>query len=309
VRNSGFGPAHAPAAQATVFITNLLTRKSFTMNQTSLTLRWAALAATVALAGCVTPGGGIVSTGGNATAATGAAGGGTSVNANPNLQRCDAPLGTIAVDDGRDKEWWASYGRATQVTTIEPLIRLAVQQSNCFVITSVGSSRTDSRISAITDRQRNSGEFRAGSNQQAGQRVAADYYLEPSIIINNDSTGGLAAGVGGLLGSRNRNLGVLAGSLESKVSVVTMTLFDIRSGVQLSISEGNATATNWGAALGAFGPSAGGALGGFSRTPEGKATVAAFMDAYNNMVVSLRNYKAQEVKGGLGRGGQLRVGQ
>lgn len=279
------------------------------MNQTSLTLRWAALAATVALAGCVTPGGGIVSTGGNATAATGAAGGGTSVNANANLQRCDAPLGTIAVDDGRDKEWWASYGRATQVTTIEPLIRLAVQQSNCFVITSVGSSRTDSRMSAITDRQRNSGEFRAGSNQQKGQRVAADYYLEPSIIINNDSTGGLAAGVGGLLGGRNRNLGVLAGSLESKVSVVTMTLFDIRSGVQLSISEGNATATNWGAALGAFGPSAGGALGGFSRTPEGKATVAAFMDAYNNMVVSLRNYKAQEVKGGLGRGGQLRVGQ
>ena len=46
----------------------------------------------------------------------------------------------------------------------------------------------------------------------------------------------------------------------------------------------------------------------FSRTPEGKATVAAFMDAYNNMVVSLRNYKAQEVKGGLGRGGQLKVG-
>ncbi|UBM12684.1 hypothetical protein [Cupriavidus metallidurans] len=44
------------------------------------------------------------------------------------------------------------------------------------------------------------------------------------------------------------------------------------------------------------------------RTPEGKATVAAFMDAYNNVVVSLRNYKAQNVKGGLGRGGQLQVG-
>jgi hypothetical protein len=26
-------------------------------------------------------------------------------------------------------------------------------------------------------------------------------------------------------------------------------------------------------------------------------------------VVSLRNYKAQEVKGGLGRGGQLKVGK
>ena len=278
------------------------------MSKITTTLRWTALASTLALAGCVTPGGGIVSTGTNATASTGAAGGATSVNANSSLQRCDAPLGTLAVDDGRGKEWFASFGAATQVTTIEPLIRLAVQQSNCFVITSIGNNRTESKISAITDKQRNSGEFRAGSNQQKGQRVAADYYLEPAVIIDNESTGQLAGALGGLLGSRNRNLATLAGSLESKASVVTMTLLDIRSGVQIAISEGNATATNYGAALGAFGPSAAGGLGGFSRTPAGKATVAAFTDAYNNMVISLRNYKAQEVKGGLGRGGQLKVG-
>lgn len=278
------------------------------MSKITTTLRWTALVSTLALAGCVTPGGGIVSTGTNATASTGAAGGATSVNANSTLQRCDAPLGTLAVDDGRGKEWFASFGAATQVTTIEPLIRLAVQQSNCFVITSIGNNRTESKISAITDKQRNSGEFRAGSNQQKGQRVAADYYLEPAVIIDNESTGQLAGALGGLLGSRNRNLAVLAGSLESKASVVTMTLLDIRSGVQIAISEGNATATNYGAALGAFGPSAAGGLGGFSRTPAGKATVAAFTDAYNNMVISLRNYKAQEVKGGLGRGGQLKVG-
>ncbi|AOW11572.1 hypothetical protein LPB72_22825 [Hydrogenophaga crassostreae] len=278
------------------------------MKTLNTNIRWAALAATMALAGCVTPGGGIVSTGGNSTAASGSAGGATSVGANSSLQRCDAPLGTLAVDDGRDKEWWGSFGRETQVTTIEPLIRLAVQQSNCFVITSIGNARTESKISGITDKQRNSGEFRAGSKQQKGQRVAADYYLEPAVIIDNESTGQLAGALGGLLGSRNRNLGVLAGSLESKASVVTMTLLDIRSGVQIAISEGNATATNYGAALGAFGPSAGGALGGFSRTPAGKATVAAFTDAYNNMVISLRNYKAQEVKGGLGKGGQLKVG-
>lgn len=276
------------------------------MNTIHTSLRWSALALSLALAGC--GGGGLISTGTSNTAATGSAGGATSVNANSSLQRCDAPLGTLAVDDGRGKEWWGSFGRETQVTTIEPLIRLAVQQSNCFVITSIGNNRTESKISAITDKQRNSGEFRAGSKQQKGQRVAADYYLEPAVIIDNESTGQLAGALGGLLGSRNRNLGVLAGSLESKASVVTMTLMDIRSGVQIAISEGNATATNYGAALGAFGPTAGGTLGGFSRTPAGKATVAAFTDAYNNMVISLRNYKAQEVKGGLGRGGQLKVG-
>ncbi len=279
------------------------------MTASNSSLRWAILASSIALTACGGAGGGIISTGGSPTAASGSAGGATSVNANSSLQRCDAPLGTLAVDDGRGKEWYASFGRETQVTSIEPLIRLAVQQSNCFVITSIGNARTESKISGITDKQRNSGEFRAGSQQQKGQRVAADYYLEPAVIIDNESTGQLAGALGGLLGSRNRNLGVLAGSLESKASVVTMTLLDIRSGVQIAISEGNATATNYGAALGAFGPSAGGTLGGFSRTPAGKATVAAFTDAYNNMVISLRNYKAQEVKGGLGRGGQLKVGQ
>ncbi|MGI9216733.1 MAG: hypothetical protein ACR2JA_07000 [Hydrogenophaga sp.] len=275
------------------------------MNVSSTSLRWAALAATVALAGCVTPGG-TVSTGTSATAAKGGAAGGTSVGADADLQRCSAPLGTLAVDDGRGKEWYASFGAATKITTIEPLLRLAVQQSNCFVITSVGNNRTESKLSAITDKQRNSGEFRAGSQQQKGQRVAADYYLEPAIIIDNDSTGKIGAALGGLIGG---GFGAIAGSMESKASVVTLTMFDIRSGVQIAISEGNATATNYGAALGAFGGGAAAGLSGFSRTPEGKATVAAFMDAYNSMVISLKNYKAQEVKGGLGKGGVLKVGQ
>ncbi|MEG0148495.1 MAG: hypothetical protein RR718_00660 [Comamonas sp.] len=270
------------------------------------TLRLAALAGALALGGCVTPGGGTISTGTAPTAATGAAGGASSVNANQALERCDAPLGTLAVDDGRGKDWYASFGAATKITTIEPLIRLAVQQSNCFVITSIGNNRTESKMSAITDKQRNSGEFRAGSKQQKGQRVAADYYMEPSIVIDNDATGQLAAGVGGLFG----NVGsLIGGAMQSKASVVTLSMFDIRSGVQISISEGNATATNFGAAMGAFGGGAVAGLGGFSRSPEGKATVAAFMDSYNNMVISLRNYKAQEVKGGLGRGGQLKVGK
>jgi hypothetical protein len=266
---------------------------------------WIVLSSTLALTACVTPGGGVVSSGTSPTEARGGAAGGTSVGANSQLQRCDAPLGTLAVDDGRGKEWYASFGQATQVTSIEPLLRLAVQQSNCFVITSIGNNRTESKLAAITDKQRNSGDFRAGSRQEKGQRVAADYFLEPAIIINNDSTGKLAGALGGLVG---RGLGAVSAAMETKASVVTLTLMDIRSGVQIGIAEGNSTATNFGAAMGAFGGGAAGGLSGFSRTPEGKATVAAFMDAYNSMVISLRNYKAQEVKGGLGKGGVLKVG-
>jgi len=248
--------------------------------------------------------GGSVSQGTAPTAVQGAAAGGASAGASPALERCSETYGTLAMDDGRTYSWYGDFTRATGVTNLEPLLRLLVQQSNCFVITSIGNTRLDDRMNQITQQQRNSGEFRAGSNQQAGQRVAADYFMEPSIIIRDDPTGQIAAGIGGLFGSVGAAVGA---GLQSKVSVVTLSLFDIRSQVQISASEGSSTASNFGAAVGALGGGVGGALGGYSRTPEGKATVAAFTDAYNKMVIALRNYEAQTVRGGLGTGGTLTV--
>lgn len=260
-------------------------------------------ASVVLIAGCVSSGGN-VSSGNQTTAVGGAAAGAASADANSNLERCDQTLGTLAIDDGRGADWYGRFGSATNVTTIEPLLRLAVQQSNCFVITSIGNLRTDSRLQRITDIQRDSGEYRAGSNQQAGQRVAADYYLEPSIIIDDSSVGQAGGVLGGIIGG---TAGAIVGGVEQKASVVTLSLFDIRSALQISAAEGSATATNYGAAIGAFGGGAAGGLGGLSRTPEGKATVAAFVDSYNKMVVALKNYQAQEVEGGLGTGGVLEV--
>jgi hypothetical protein len=268
---------------------NLMT----TIKQKSLTLITCALM----ISGCV-------SSGTNSTAVSGSAGGGTSVDANAALERCDETLGTIAMDDGRAADWYGPFGSATKVTSIDPLLRLAVQQSNCFVITSIGNLRSDNRLSRITDLQRNSGEYRAGSKQQKGQRVAADYYLEPQIVIDDSSLGKVSGIVGGLVGG---TLGAVAGGMEMKSSVVTLSLYDIRSAIQISASEGSSTSTNYGAAMGAFGGGAGGAVGGLATTPSGKATVAAFLDAYNGMVRALKNYKAQDVKGGLGRGGALKV--
>ncbi|MDO4232781.1 MAG: hypothetical protein Q4D19_11685 [Lautropia sp.] len=257
----------------------------------------------VLVAGCGALGGGMVSRGNAPTDVKGAASGSASVDANSELERCEEPLGTLAVDDGRLRSGLYTYSD-TRSTQVNSLIRLAVQQSNCFVITSIGDVRTEGRISMITDKQRNSGEFRAGSRQEKGQRVAADYLMEPDVVIDNDSTGSVAGAVAGFLPPSVRGL---AGGLEGKASVVTLTLFDIRSGVQIGISEGNSSSTNFGAAIGMLSGSGAAGLGGFSRSPEGKAIVAAFMDAYNNMVISMREYRAQEVKGGLGRGGKLKV--
>ncbi|MDR8065978.1 penicillin-binding protein activator LpoB [Burkholderia cenocepacia] len=245
----------------------------------------AALGASVA--GC----GGVVTPGGQNAGVTGAAAGGASAGADSQLQRCTSPLGTIAVDDGRNADWWGQFGSATKVTSIDPLLRLAVQQSNCFVITSIGNQKSDARLSRITQLQRNSGEYRAGSKQQKGQRVAADYYMEPQIVINDSPIGGIGSMIGGLIG--NSAVAAVAGHLQTKASVVTLTLFDVRSAVQIAASEGSSTATNYGAALGGFGGGVGGALAGFSSTPEGKATVVAFIDG--------RQLDGDQLRRGAGR--------
>lgn len=266
----------------------------------------------LALSACVQPG---LQTGGSSNLVSGSAGGSTSVNANKALERCSSPLGTLAVSDGR-------FSGASNVTTVDPLIRLAVQQSNCFVITSIGNRQTRALLNDIVDEQRESGEYRAGSKQEKGQRVAADYLLDPQVIVNNEATGGGGAGLGGALlgaGLGVAGLGALASvataSMETRTTDVALTLTDIRSTVQVAISQGSATVNNMSgsgaAGFGGWGGLMGGVVGAglsaYSRTPEGTATAAAFFDAYNNMVQSLRNYKAQDVKGGLGRGGQLKV--
>ena len=271
------------------------------------------------LSGCAQPG---LQTGGSQNIVTGSAGGATSVNANKSLERCSEPLGTLAVSDGR-------FSGSGAVTTVDPLIRLAVQQSNCFIITAIGNSSTNALLDRITDQQRNSGEYRSNSNQHKGQRVAADYLLDPQVIVRNEATSGsggnLAAGLLGIglgaagLGGLGAAVGHVSRSVQTQSTDVALTLTDIRSTVQVAISQGSASANNIGTSFGGGGGGGGGGWGGliggavgggmgmYNRTPEGIATAAAFFDAYNSMVQALRNYKAQEVRGGSGTGGVLKV--
>ncbi|WP_424133959.1 hypothetical protein [Roseomonas chloroacetimidivorans] len=249
----------------------------------------------VALCGCLQQGGA-------SGPVMGAAAGGVSTGTG--IVRCPETLGTLAVDDGRQASWWGPFSAQTQMTTIEPMVRLIVQQSNCFVLTAMGNSRLEGRMRGMIGDMRDSGEFRAGSNMQRGQRVAADYFLEPAILFANQDTRGLGAGVGGWAGV---GLGLAGAALSQSSTQVTLSLFSIRAGTQIAASEGSSTATNFGAVLAGFGGGTAGALSGYQRTPAGQATVAAFVDAYNKMVVSLQNYQAQDVRGGLGTGGRLRV--
>lgn len=235
------------------------------------------------------------------TEATGSAGGANSQNANDKLARCNAPLGTIAVEENTNSPWYGILTGQYQLGPTTPVLKLMIQQSNCFVVVDRGRAMNNMMQERALAQ---SGELRANSNFGKGQMVSADYTLTPSITFSNNNAGGMGGLVGGLLGPVGA---IVGGSLSSKEASTLLTLVDNRSGVQLAASEGSAKNWDFGAIGGLFGGGLGGIGGGYANTAQGKVIVAAFMDSYNGIVKSVQNYKAQEVKGGLGTGGQLGV--
>jgi len=229
---------------------------------------------------------------------TGGVSGSSSANKNSALESCPETLGALSVFEDRDRPWWGRYSsRYPRLGSTIPLIRAMVQQSNCFVIVERGKA-----MAAMTKERElmNSGQIRSGSNFGKGQMVAADFTMSPSVQFAEKGTGG----AGGLLGGF---VGVVAGAVKKNEASTSLLLIDNRSGVQISAAMGNAKNYDFRLFGGFFaGLLVGG--GGYSNTPEGKIISASFADSYNNMVKSLRNYKAQTVKGGLGKGGQLKIG-
>lgn len=243
--------------------------------------------------------------GGSKGAVTGAAGGATTANANSNLERCDQTLGTIAVVEDQGAAWWGYYrSRYSQLGSTVPVLRMMIQQSNCFVVVERGQAMRNMQQERALEQ---SGEMRGGSNFGKGQMVAADYTMNPSIQFSDKTSGarGAAYGLGRLTGIGA--IGALGGSLSVNEASTTLLMIDNRSGVQLAAAEGTASNTDFGMFGSAWGWAGGASAGGYAKTPEGKVIVAAFVDSYNQLVKAVRNYKAQTVKGGLGTGGTLGV--
>jgi hypothetical protein len=238
--------------------------------------------------------------------ATGAVGGQTSQNANSQLERCSETLGTLAVHEDQDADWWHYYySHYPQLGSTVPVLRMMIQQSNCFVV--VDRGRAMENMKQERELQK-SGEMRQGSNFGKGQMVAADYTMDPSIQFSEKGTSGMGGAIGGLLpGITGLAVGVVAGGLKSNEAATTLLLIDNRSGIQVSASVGSAKNFDFNIFGGGFGGSIAGGGGGFTNTPEGKVITAAFADSYNQMIRALRNYQAQTIKGGMGTGGALGV--
>lgn len=265
--------------------------------------RMLTVAVALAVAGCADMQGVQMGSQSAKTVATGSAAGAASANANSQLERCDESLGTLAVVEDQGSPWYYQLRNEYKLQSTVPLIRMLVQQSNCFVVVERGSGMRSMSTERTLEA---SGEMRQGSNFGKGQMVAADYSLNPSIAFSQSDAGGVGAALGGF-GRRLGMLGAVAGSMKFKEASTMLTLVDNRSGVQLGAAEGSASKTDFGAWSSVFGSRAGGSLGGYTNTAEGKVLAGAFADAYNQLVMSLRSYRAQEVRGGLGTGGRLGV--
>ena len=241
------------------------------------------------------------------TVATGGAGGAATSGENTAREKCASPLGTVSLVENQTAGWYTILTGEYKLPPTANLLRLLVQQSNCFVVVERGAAgmRAMNRERELMQ----SGEMRGGSNFGRGQMVASDYALSPEIVFSADNAGGIGGVLGGLIGGGSgRAVAAIGGGLQTREASAMLTLVDNRSGVQVAASEGSASKTDLNLFGGLFGGRAGAGLGGYTNTPQGKVITAAFMDAFNQMVRSLRNYRAQSVQGqGLGGGGRLGV--
>ena len=237
---------------------------------------------------------------GATTAAFGQAGN-ASGTASDTLEHCNKTLGVLRIQEDTGAAWYRYYG--PRLGSTAPLLNMMIMQSNCFVVVERGTGERD-----LTDETRRArgDEARESGTRGKGQQVVADYLLKPEIVMaNKDNEGARMGGIGNMLG----RAGALIGNLNVKSSEVgtVLTLVDIRSTVRLAAAEGYSKNTSVGFGGASWGSS--GALAGsaYTNTDEGKLVSAAFFDAYNKLVIAVRQYKAQTVEGGLGEGGALGV--
>jgi hypothetical protein len=217
--------------------------------------------------------------------ATGGAGpNGQAQGASDQLERCDAPKGTLAVAAPQSQvgQNLQRYGLGSPTA----VIRMLVQQSNCFQVVErgvgMGNMMQERALGA-------SGELQRDQNIGKGQMVAADFIVTPSVVFSENNAGGIGGALGGLLGGgRGQAIGAIAGGVKFKQAETSMLLVDSRSGIQVAAAQGSAEKADFaigGALLGNI--SAAG--GGYGNTAEGKMIAASFLDNWNNIVRNVRN--------------------
>lgn len=201
------------------------------------------------------------------------------------LERCDKPMGAVAVVEPQDYVM-AALSRYNLQSPVS-LIRMMIQQSNCFIVVERGQGMQNMMQERALA---GGGEMRGGSNIGGGQMVAADFILTPAVVFSEGNAGGIGGALGGLFGGRGGStIGALAGGLKFKEAQTSMLVADARSGVQVAAAEGSSKKADLGLGALVIGGGAAGGVGGYGNTNEGKIIASSFADNYNNVVRVIRN--------------------
>jgi len=199
----------------------------------------------------------------------------------PDLPHCSRPIGVAAVQEP-DHDWWSPLG----LSNPESVLKMFALQSGCL--------RMVDRNKGLAMRGQEEGlsqggELQRNSNVGHGQILAADYFIIPDIAHQNSDSGGgnigaafghfLPGGFGAVVSNIN---------IHSQEASTLITLVDARTTEQLYIAQGNAKKTDVGfGGGGGWGGWAGyGAVaaGGYTNTDIGKVIMAAYYNAFIDLV-------------------------
>ena len=205
------------------------------------------------------------------------------------LEKCDAPVATLALVE--NPGGYAVQGQYNLPASPVPLIRLLAQQSGCFrVVDRASGLHATIQEQALKDQ----GLIRSTSTLAKGKAYEAQYTLTPALTFSEQDAGGAFSGLLGMIPVL-RNFVGYADKIKFKEAQVSLLLTDNETTEQLAAATGSAKTTDLGLGGLTFGKAGGVAGAGWSTTNEGKVIAAAFLDAHNNLVTQARQLQSKEL--------------
>lgn len=196
------------------------------------------------------------------------------------LPRCEAPIATIAlVEDPGGYAYMSRYSLPSPT----PLLRLLMQQSNCFrVVDRSAGLAASEREQELAAR----GVLRDGQTVRKKQVVEAQYSLLSSVVFSEKNAGDSFGGLVSQLPLLGRFAGAL-GNVNFKEAQTVLFLTDNETAEQVGSATGSARATDLGGG-GLLIGGLSGVAGGWSTSNEGKVIAAALLDSYAKLVPQAR---------------------
>lgn len=177
----------------------------------------------------------------------------------------------------------SAYTTRYNLPTPSPLLRLLLQQSNCFrVVDRSAGLAASEREQGLAAR----GVLCPGQTVRKQQVVEAQYSLLTSVVFSEQNAGDTFGALIAPIPVLNRFSGLI-GSVNMKEAQTAVFLTDNETAEQVASATGAARATD----LGGGGLMIGGLSGiggGWSTSKEGKVIAAALLDSYNKLVPQIR---------------------